>query len=198
MPSNTNNRRNTQNEVKENDANTETVPQAETVEQEQFPTYAEMVKRGVTDSEGRTVGSFIASLETKSTNDTKLSKANRLHGAIHEAIRLGVDPANGDTKELALETLYRAYSQVSPVVKVWLDELPTFTREDERATKGNFQQGYHFGIRWNWEVPKSKRPKRVGSTRSSAGDRQQNHKLEKQVSDLTELVTKLTAKLEDK
>lgn len=136
------------------------------------------------DHDGRDFATYVASLQRRADSGEFIRKHERLHAAIHEAIRLGVKPQKGDTAEKALKVLYANKAKVAKVVQVWLNENPVMTR----AETGNFQQGYHFGVRYRWEVPNSQKAVAPRSN-GSASTATQITALTEQVAALTKLLT---------
>lgn len=135
------------------------------------------------DSEGRTYGSYVERLEAKDEAGERIRKDERLVAAIHEAVRLGINPNAGQTPADALNRLLEEYNpfadnfdkekamksaDLSPVVFPWLDELPVFEKPDD-GEPGNYQQGHFYGVFWRREMPKEVRPtrQRTGGTGGS-------------------------------
>lgn len=111
--------------------------------------YATLASKDRYDHDGRPFGLHVPRLQKKFQAGERVVKADKLHGSIHEAIRLGVDPKNGGTAQKALETLNANYANLPKVIQTWLDERPVLSRNES----GNYQQGYHFGVRYRWETP---------------------------------------------
>lgn len=134
----------------------------------------EQVEFPQVDSAGRAYGKYVELLEGREDEGEKLRKDERLVAAIHEAVRLGINPNAGDTPEAALARLKEEYdpddenkdaeaADLSPVVVPWLEEKPVFEKpEDGSDAGGNYQQGHFFAVYWRREMPKDKKPQRRG------------------------------------
>lgn len=166
-------------------------------------TEAEEVEFPTKDSGGRVYGEYVQILEERADEGDKIRKDERLVAAIHEAVRLGINPNAGQTPEEALAALKEQYdpesddkdaeaADLSPVVIPWLDENPVFDKPEEgQKDGGNYQQGHFFGVYWRREMPKDKKPARRGGGGGGGGARVSKEALAKLEARLEKLEARL-------